>query len=67
LQGDSYSLSTNLALLRMYAIYPEKTSVRTLGELLVKAIMRLPSTDFATLLHLIPERLQVGDASNVHD
>lgn len=57
-QSDSYSLSANLALLRMYAIYPEKTIVRTLSQLLVKAIMRLPSTDFATLLHLIPERLQ---------
>jgi translation initiation factor 3 subunit K len=64
-QSDSYSLSANLALLRMYAIYPEKTIVRTLSQLLVKAIMRLPSTDFATLLHLIPERLQVGDAGTV--
>jgi len=60
MQDGNYNLSANLALLRMYSIYPEKTSVHTLSQLLVKAITRLPSTDFATLLHLIPERLQVA-------
>ena len=59
-QSNDYSQSANLALLRIYAIYPEKRSIQTLSQLLMKAITRLPSTDFNTLLHLIPEKLQAG-------
>lgn len=39
---------------------PDKANIKLLSDLLVKAMMQLPSSDFATVLHLIPERLQVA-------
>lgn len=56
---EHYSLPANLALLRLYVTQPEKANPQLLSKVLVKAMMRLPNTDFATMLHLVPERLQV--------
>ena len=56
----TYSLPANLALLRIYATQPDRTDIKLLAELLIRAMMQLPASDFATLLHLIPERLQVS-------
>ncbi len=57
IQG-TYSLPASLALLRTYVTQPDKADIKLLSDLLVKAMMQLPNSDFATVLHLIPERLQ---------
>lgn len=57
-EPGSYSLPASLALLRTYVTQPDKANIKLLSDLLVKAMMQLPSSDFATVLHLIPERLQ---------
>lgn len=66
---ESYSLPASLALLRIYVTQPDKTDIKLIAQLLVKAMMRLPNTDFSTLLHLIPERIQVmqnGPGVSIH-
>lgn len=57
---ESYSLEASLALLRTYVTQPDRTDIKLLADLLIKAMMQLPNSDFATILHLIPERLQVS-------
>ena len=55
----SYDLDANLALLRHYNFSPDKAHIGCLARLLIKAQMRLPAHDFAQMLHLVPERVQV--------
>ena len=55
----AYDLDANLALLRHYSFAPETAKLDAIAAVLIKAMMRLPEPDFAQLLHLIPERVQV--------
>ena len=55
----AYDLNGNLALLRHYSFAPETAKLDATAAVLTKAMMRLPEPDFAQLLHLIPERVQV--------
>ena len=55
----AYDVNGNLALLRHYSFAPETAKLDATAAVLTKAIMRLPEPDFAQLLHLIPERVQV--------
>ena len=48
-----------MALLRHYSFAPETAKLDAIAAVLIKAMMRLPEPDFAQLLHLIPERVQV--------
>ena len=56
MRTGSYSLESNLALLRLYLFYPERVAPRTLAHLLVKALMALPDADFWLCMNLIPVR-----------
>ncbi len=55
----TYDVNANLALFRLYNFAPEKANIQAMATVLIKAQMQLPNHDFAQLLHLIPERLQV--------
>lgn len=62
LQGsvEDYDLASNLALLRVYSFSPDRTNTRALSAVLVRAMLQLPAHDVSLMLHMIPERLQVG-------
>lgn len=55
---NTYNLEANLALLRLYQFQPSSVKTSVLVKVLLKAIMRLPSSDFKICIHLIPEKLQ---------
>ena len=55
----TYDLNSCLTLLRLYSFSPEHVNIKVIGKILIKAMLRLPSPDFALMLHLIPERQQV--------
>lgn len=57
--SEGYDLEANLALIRIYVTQPEKAKIWLLGQILVKTMMQLPETDFSTVLHLIPVKMQV--------
>jgi len=56
--GGTYDREANLAVLKLYQFYPEKTNLATLIRILIKALMNLPHTDFTLCLYLISERTQ---------
>ena len=58
-KSGTYDLDANLALLRHYNFAPEGAKINVIALVLTKAMMRLPEPDFAQLLHLVPERVQV--------
>lgn len=51
----------NLAVLKLYQIFPNKYNPLVVAKILIKALMSLPATDFLVCLHLIPERRQVDE------
>ena len=56
---NTYDLDANLALLRFYQFQPQDCKIDVLAKVLLKALAQLPSSDFKTCLHLLPEQLQV--------
>ncbi|CAJ2650029.1 unnamed protein product [Trifolium pratense] len=54
--SQTYSLESNLCLLRLYQFEPEKMSSQIVARILVKALMAMPAPDFSLCLFLIPER-----------
>lgn len=55
--SQTYSLDTNLCLLRLYQFEPERMSTQIVARILVKALMAMPAPDFSLCLFLIPERV----------
>mmetsp|Transcript_27470 Transcript_27470/g.60086 ORF Transcript_27470/g.60086 Transcript_27470/m.60086 type:complete len:218 (+) Transcript_27470:121-774(+) len=55
---NTFSLESNLALLRFYQFQPQSIKINVLGKVLLKALMQLPKPDYKNCIHLIPERLQ---------
>ena len=62
LQGslEDYSLDSCLTLLRLYSFSPDRVNVKCLSVMLIQAMLQLPNNDISLMLHMIPERLQVG-------
>ncbi|KAK7291772.1 hypothetical protein RIF29_07182 [Crotalaria pallida] len=58
---QTYSLESNLCLLRLYQFEPEKMSSQIVARILVKALMAMPAPDFSLCLFLIPERVQMEE------
>ncbi|KAJ4951324.1 hypothetical protein NE237_028156 [Protea cynaroides] len=58
---QTYSLDTNLCLLRLYQFEPERMSTQIVARILVKALMAMPAPDFSLCLFLIPERVQMEE------
>mmetsp|Transcript_64113 Transcript_64113/g.139475 ORF Transcript_64113/g.139475 Transcript_64113/m.139475 type:complete len:219 (+) Transcript_64113:65-721(+) len=56
LKDNTYSLEANLAMLKLYLLYPEHTNVESLEKVLLKALMAFPATDFYLCLYQIPEK-----------
>ncbi len=54
----TYDARANKALLKLYQFFPEKTDTAVLALLLGKAIMALPSPDFANARFLVPAAVQ---------
>ena len=55
---NTYDLDANLAVLKLYQFHPDTTNVAVVSKILLKALMKLPSTDYITCSYLIPERVQ---------
>mmetsp|Transcript_27515 Transcript_27515/g.37987 ORF Transcript_27515/g.37987 Transcript_27515/m.37987 type:complete len:207 (+) Transcript_27515:151-771(+) len=55
-QKGTYNLDTNLCLLRLYQLYPERVDMNVLFRLLLKSLMALPSMDYELCLHLVAEK-----------
>lgn len=51
----------NLAVLKLYQFYPDRYNASTVSNILIKALMNFPGTDFLCSLYLIPERRQVDE------
>jgi len=56
LKKCTYNLEANLALLKLYLLFPEETKQPMLEAILLKAIMNFPGTDFSLCMYQIPER-----------
>jgi len=54
---NSYDFEANRHLLKLYLFSPGEIKVSILGQILVKALMALPETDFLACLYLIPAHL----------
>ncbi|KAL2534424.1 Eukaryotic translation initiation factor 3 subunit K [Abeliophyllum distichum] len=59
--SQTYSLSANLCLLRLYQFVPERMSTQIVARILIKALMAMPAPDFSLCLFLIPERVQMEE------
>ena len=60
-ERGTYDLDACLTLLRLYSFSPEHVNVNVISKILIKAMLQLPSPDFALMLNMIPERLQASD------
>ena len=54
-----YSLSVNLAVLRLYQLQPSSAKKDLIAKILLKALMQLPHADYKICVQVLPERLQV--------
>merc|ERR1712216_643241 len=61
---EPYDLDANLALLKFYQLDPSKSNLRVVTNILIKALMQLPNSDFNLCLYLIPESVQREEAVN---
>ncbi|UPR02979.1 subunit K of translation initiation factor 3 [Chloropicon primus] len=61
ISDNTFDLSTNLVLLRMYQFFPDQTNSTVLVKILVKALMQLPGTDFTQCAYLVPQRFQLEE------
>lgn len=52
----SYDLEANLALLKLYALYPASLDQEKVNQVLIKALMNFPNTDFGLCMYQIPEQ-----------
>ncbi|CAI9765988.1 unnamed protein product [Fraxinus pennsylvanica] len=59
--SQTYSLSANLCLLRLYQFEPDRMSTQIVARILIKALMAMPAPDFSLCLFLIPERVQMEE------
>jgi len=49
-----YDFDSNLYLMKMYSLYPNKANSDIVIKILIKALMNLPNYDFTALVYLIP-------------
>jgi len=57
----TYHLEANLAVLKFYQFHPEKAQPLIIGNILIKALMNLPSTDFLMCTYLVAERFHTEE------
>jgi translation initiation factor 3 subunit K len=56
IETNSYDLEANLALLKLYQFNPEKTNTSVVSQILIKAMMNLPSSDFLLCMCLVSDK-----------
>lgn len=56
LDKGTYDLDANLAILKLYLLYPEESKVSVYEGILLKALTAFPATDFAMCMYQIPEK-----------
>lgn len=56
-----YDIDANLAVLKQYLIFPRVSKTEVIRQILIKALMHLPATDFDLCLCQIPLQLQQND------
>ncbi|CAK9086163.1 Uncharacterized protein At1g03900, partial [Durusdinium trenchii] len=56
LEQDFFDPEANLALLKLYLLHPEKTSIPAIEGILLKALMAYPATHFSLCMFQIPEK-----------
>jgi translation initiation factor 3 subunit K len=56
LRKGTYNLDANLAMMKLYLLFPEETKVECMAGILLKAVMAFPATDFALCMYQIPEK-----------
>mmetsp|Transcript_69140 Transcript_69140/g.195904 ORF Transcript_69140/g.195904 Transcript_69140/m.195904 type:complete len:217 (+) Transcript_69140:83-733(+) len=49
-------LDANIAILKLYCLYPDETKVEVIEGILLKALMSFPATDFSLAMYMIPEK-----------
>ena len=64
-QSVDYDFDTNLYVLKMYSLYPSKAVVDIVCKILIKSLMNLPSSDFTSLVYLIP--ITVDNDQSIRD
>eukprot|EP00029_Vermamoeba_vermiformis_P013750 TRINITY_DN8677_c0_g1_i1.p1 TRINITY_DN8677_c0_g1~~TRINITY_DN8677_c0_g1_i1.p1 ORF type:complete len:210 (+),score=69.57 TRINITY_DN8677_c0_g1_i1:23-652(+) len=66
----TYNLEANMALLKLYQFHTEKANVKIISQILIKALMNMPSTDFLLASYLISEKNHAEEnittLSNLH-
>eukprot|EP00932_Pfiesteria_piscicida_P017590 SRR837773.4469.p3 GENE.SRR837773.4469~~SRR837773.4469.p3 ORF type:complete len:228 (-),score=123.23 SRR837773.4469:86-736(-) len=56
IDGGSYDLDANLAILKLYLLYVDETKVEVYRDVLLKALLAFPAPDFSLCMYQIPER-----------
>merc|ERR1712060_574630 len=56
----------NLAVLKLYLLYPEESKVEMMESILLKALLAFPAADFSLCMYQIPERYH-GDTGELRD
>jgi len=56
LKEGLYDLNANLAILKLYLLFPEESKVDVLEGILLKALMAFPETHFSLCMYQIPEK-----------
>mmetsp|Transcript_93755 Transcript_93755/g.148027 ORF Transcript_93755/g.148027 Transcript_93755/m.148027 type:complete len:228 (+) Transcript_93755:75-758(+) len=59
LENGTYDLDVNLAILKLYLLYPDEAKAEVYEGILLKALMAYPATDFALCMYQIPEKHQL--------
>lgn len=55
--SSNYDLEVHLATLKLYQFHPDELKTPTVAKVLMKALMRLPQSDFLACTYLVPERV----------
>mmetsp|Transcript_21481 Transcript_21481/g.54869 ORF Transcript_21481/g.54869 Transcript_21481/m.54869 type:complete len:219 (+) Transcript_21481:68-724(+) len=56
MKNGTYFLDANLAILKLYLLYPKETKEEVLKNILLKALMAFPAPDFSLCMYQIPEK-----------
>ena len=60
-KGDCYDFEANLALLKLYQFRPSCVNQEVAGQILLKSLTQLPSTDFIMLKCVLAQSLVNGN------
>eukprot|EP00184_Porphyridium_aerugineum_P007698 CAMPEP_0184702712 /NCGR_PEP_ID=MMETSP0313-20130426/25245_1 /TAXON_ID=2792 /ORGANISM="Porphyridium aerugineum, Strain SAG 1380-2" /LENGTH=226 /DNA_ID=CAMNT_0027163275 /DNA_START=120 /DNA_END=800 /DNA_ORIENTATION=- len=58
---DKYDLDANMAVLKLYQFYPERRKIQVVVQIMAKAMMALPETDFLCGSYMIAPELQAQE------